>query len=76
MDRSKNLSSVLDSINSAIGVKQLRTAPLTDYERSQIDSLATNRGYYQNAITMALNNSRSLKNQFSVKQTQIDNYER
>lgn len=74
--KSENLSATLDSINSAIAEKVQRTAPLTDYERTQIDSIATNRGYYQSAVMMALNNSRSLKNQFDIKKTQIDNYQR
>ncbi|WP_439490752.1 LptF/LptG family permease [Algoriphagus sp.] len=53
-----------------------RTAPLTDKERSQIDSLALSRGYYKNSVSMALNNSRSLKNAFGIKKGQIDTYER
>ncbi|MEB2785531.1 LptF/LptG family permease [Algoriphagus persicinus] len=59
-----------------MAVKVPRTAPLTDKEREQIDSLVTSRGYATNSVTMALNNSRNLKNTFGVKKTQIDNYER
>ncbi len=57
-------------------VKVPRTAALTDIEKAQIDSMVTKRGYNQNAITMALNNSRSLQNNFNTKMTQIDNYQR
>ena len=53
-----------------------RKMALTDEEREKIDSLVTNRGYGQTAITTALNNSRNLKNNFNIKKTQIDNYER
>ncbi|WP_297337727.1 LptF/LptG family permease [Algoriphagus sp.] len=53
-----------------------RTTPLTDDERELIDSLVNKRGYRSNALTMALNNSRNLKNNFQVKKVQIDNYQR
>lgn len=53
-----------------------RTQPLTDEERDLIDSLVNKRGYRSNALTMALNNSRNLKNNFQVKKVQIENYER
>jgi len=69
----------LDTNRSAVAkkvVKVARTAALTEKEREQIDSLVTNRGYNKNAITMALNNSRSLKNNFGIKNTQIDSYQR
>lgn len=56
--------------------KNRRTAPLTDKEKEAIDSAVFKRGYRSNAITMALNNSRSLKNNFGIKRTQIENYER
>lgn len=56
--------------------KNRRTAPLTDEEKEAIDSAVFKRGYRSNAITMALNNSRSLKNNFGIKKTQIENFER
>lgn len=56
--------------------KAKRTAPLTDMERELIDSVVTKRGYISNAYTMALNNSRNLKNTFDVKRSQVDNHER
>jgi lipopolysaccharide export system permease protein len=57
-------------------VKVPRTATLTDKERAKIDSLVTNRGYNKNAIIMALNNARSLKNNFGRYNTEIDNFQR
>lgn len=60
----------------AIAVRKTRTNPLTDKERAQIDSLVVNRGYNKTAINMALNNSRSLKNSFGVKSSQIENHQR
>lgn len=57
-------------------VRAPRNTMLTDQERAQIDSLITKRNLNKSAITMALNNSRSLKNNFDVKKAQIDNYER
>ncbi|GAA0880064.1 hypothetical protein GCM10009119_30340 [Algoriphagus jejuensis] len=56
--------------------KVKRTTPLTDKERELIDSVVIKRGYISNAYTMALNNSRNLKNSFDVKSTQVDNHER
>jgi lipopolysaccharide export LptBFGC system permease protein LptF len=56
--------------------KSKRTTPLTAEERKLIDSVVVKRGYVSNAYTMALNNSRNLKNTFDVKRVQIDNYQR
>lgn len=53
-----------------------RTAPLTAKERELIDSVVFKRGYISNAYTMALNNSRNLKNTFDVKRVQVDNHQR
>src|SRR5690606_31023884 len=53
-----------------------RAAPLTDAERELIDSVVVKRGYISNAFTMALNNSRNLKNTFDVKRSQVDSHER
>ncbi|MEP1086051.1 MAG: LptF/LptG family permease [Algoriphagus sp.] len=75
-DNKESLTDVLDSINNALAKAKPRTAALTDLERSKIDSMASSRRYYQSAVTMALNNSRSLKNQFNVKNTMIENLER
>jgi lipopolysaccharide export system permease protein len=56
--------------------KPQRNNSLTADEKKLIDSLVTDRGYMSNALTMALNNSRSLKNTFDVKKEQIDNHNR
>jgi len=56
--------------------KVQRTAPLTEQELYMIDSVVVRRGYISSAYTMALNNSRNLKNTFDVKETQVDNHER
>jgi lipopolysaccharide export system permease protein len=56
--------------------KVVRTEPLTEEEKSKIDSIVFKRGYRSNSLTMALNNARNLKNNFNVKRSQIENYER
>jgi lipopolysaccharide export system permease protein len=56
--------------------KPSRTASLTKEEKGLIDSVVNQRGYFSNAITMALNNSRSLKNTFDQKKLRIDLHER
>ncbi|RIW15681.1 YjgP/YjgQ family permease [Algoriphagus lacus] len=53
-----------------------RTAPLTVTEKQLLDSVIYKRGYISNAMTMALNNSRNLKNTFNVKMSQVDSHER
>lgn len=53
-----------------------RTVPLTDLELEKLDSVFFQRGYISNAMTMALNNARNLKNTFNIKTTQIDSHER
>ncbi|MBC6368062.1 LptF/LptG family permease [Algoriphagus sp. AK58] len=54
--------------------KPIRTSPLTDREKYILDSVLYQRGYITNAITMALNNSRNLKNTFNVKMSQVDGH--
>ncbi|WP_026951711.1 LptF/LptG family permease [Algoriphagus mannitolivorans] len=49
---------------------------LTESEQNAIDSLMYQRGYMTNAISMALNNSRNLKNTFNIKASQVDGHER
>lgn len=61
---------------SDLKVKIKRTTPLTVEEKAFIDSLVHKRGYRSNAMTMALNNSRNLKNNFQVTKVQIENHER
>lgn len=52
--------------------KVLRTTTLTDTEKHLLDSMFYERGYFSNALTLALNNSRNLKNSFNVKFSQVD----
>jgi len=71
-----NLITTVDTTGSVIAKKNPRTASLSNQERGLIDSVIYKRGYITNALTMALNNSRSLKNTFNVKMTQIENHQR
>ncbi|HSF53832.1 MAG TPA: LptF/LptG family permease [Algoriphagus sp.] len=66
----------VDTLNKVENKKIPRTEPLTASERELIDSVVFKRGYISNAYTMALNNSRNLKNTFDVKRVQVDNHER
>ena len=50
----------------------MRTKPLTTQEKELLDSMFYERGYLSNALTLALNNSRNLKNSFDVKKSQVD----
>jgi lipopolysaccharide export system permease protein len=70
-------SSIYAGVGDAnLGQRQIRTASLTKSEKNLIDSVVMKRGYYSNALTMALNNSRSLKSTFDQKKLKIDMYER
>lgn len=71
-----NLTTTSDTVALANLKKIPRTAPLTSEEKALIDSVIFKRGYLSNALTMALNNSRNLKNTFNVKMSQIDGHER
>lgn len=53
-----------------------RLTPLSQEEKAEIDSIVFKRGYRSNALTMALNNARNLKNNFNQKKVQIENFER
>ena len=75
------ISSFDSSFNDGPGTeiiekKPSRTASLTKEEKDLIDSVVNERGYFSNAITMALNNSRNLKNNFDQKKLRIDLHER
>jgi lipopolysaccharide export system permease protein len=56
--------------------KKIRTAPLTSEEKARIDSIVYEQGYITNAMTMAMNNSRNLKNSFDIKKAQVDTDQR
>jgi lipopolysaccharide export LptBFGC system permease protein LptF len=66
----------VDTLGIGAPKKVTRITPLTTAERELIDSVIYKRGYISNALTMALNNSRNLKNTFNVKMSQVDNHER
>ncbi|WP_111669806.1 LptF/LptG family permease [Algoriphagus litoralis] len=74
--RSDRIITSVDTTGKAEQKKSKRTEPLTAEEKALIDSVIFQRGYISNALTMALNNSRNLKNTFNVKMAQIDNHER
>ena len=50
----------------------IRTALLTTEEKELLDSMFYERGYLSNALTLALNNARNLKNSFDVKKSHVD----
>jgi len=66
----------LQIAKSEAAIKTKRTLPLTEDERVRLDSVLQGRSTMKNATTVALNNARNLKNNFDLKKTQIDNYER
>lgn len=70
------LITTVDTLGIGATKKITRTTPLTTAEKELIDSVVHRNGYMSNAITMALNNSRNLKNTFNVKMSQVDNHER
>ncbi len=63
-----------DSLPTLVGnsLKVMRTIPLTTQEKELLDSMFYKRGYLSNALTLALNNSRNLKNSFDVKKSQVE----
>jgi lipopolysaccharide export LptBFGC system permease protein LptF len=71
-----NVITTVDTMGNEETKKMKRTTPLTSAERELIDSVIYKRGYLSNALTMALNNSRSLKNTFNVKMSILDNHQR
>lgn len=64
----------IDTMGLLVINKKIRTEPLTEREREILDSVIYDRGYITNAITMALNNSRNLKNTFNIKMSNHDGY--
>ena len=59
-----------------VNPKKFRSEPLTAEENALLDSMLYERGYISNVYTLALNNSRNLKNSFNVKMSQVDEQER
>ena len=74
VDSSSTEQTNVDSIPIFVGnsLKVMRTKPLTTQEKELLDSMFYERGYLSNALTLALNNSRNLKNSFDVKKSQVD----
>jgi lipopolysaccharide export system permease protein len=73
-DSSFTVQNNLDSLGSIVPKtnKSIRTAALTTEEKELLDSMFYKRGYISNALTLALNNARNLKNSFDVKKSQVD----
>ncbi|NVJ87766.1 MAG: YjgP/YjgQ family permease [Algoriphagus sp.] len=63
-----------DEVEGQVSMQTL--TPLSEEEKASIDSIVFKRGYRSNALTMALNNARNLKNNFNQKKVQIENFER
>lgn len=72
--------SIITSVDTAgigeVKPKVPRTDRLSQKELDDLDSVFYQRGYISNALTMALNNSRNLKNTFNVKMHQIEGHQR
>jgi lipopolysaccharide export system permease protein len=62
----------VDTSGVNLNKKPARIEPLSEKEKLILDSVFYSRGYITNAITMALNNSRNLKNSFDVKKNQYE----
>lgn len=66
-----------DSIIVPIALEKApRLDSLTDDEKNILDSMFFKRGYISNAVNIALNNARNLKNSFNVKMSQVEGHER
>ncbi|MFC5190809.1 LptF/LptG family permease [Algoriphagus aquatilis] len=69
-----DIITTVDTMGIPLVNKKIRTEPLTVREREILDSVIYDRGYITNAITMALNNARNLKNTFNIKMSQHDGH--
>jgi len=69
-----DIITTVDTMGIPLVNKKTRTEPLTVREREILDSVIYDRGYITNAITMALNNARNLKNTFNIKMSQHDGH--
>jgi lipopolysaccharide export system permease protein len=72
----EQIITTVDTLGLPVLNKKVRTEPLTEKELKVLDSVIYDRGYITNAITMALNNSRNLKNTFNIKMSQYDGHMR
>jgi lipopolysaccharide export LptBFGC system permease protein LptF len=68
----QEIITTIDTTGVPAEKKKSRSEALTEKEKYLLDSVIYKRGYITNAITMALNNSRNLKNSFNVKMNQFD----
>jgi lipopolysaccharide export LptBFGC system permease protein LptF len=78
LENESQSSKLITSIDTT-GTKkelELRSTPLSKREKFVIDSVVQAKKLMTNAITLALNNSRNLKNNFNVKMAQVDNFDR
>lgn len=73
-DSNSTAQSNQDSLGTIVSKtsKTTRTTVLTTAEKELLDSMFYKRGYISNALTLALNNARNLKNSFDVKKSQVD----
>ena len=70
----QEIITTVDTMGLPVTNKKVRTEPLSDREKEILDSVIYDRGYITNAITMALNNARNLKNTFNIKMSQYDGH--
>lgn len=74
----KKIPTVITTVDTSgvSPIRSLRTNSLTQREKFLIDSTVLAKGLMTNAVTLALNNARNLKNNFVIKKEQIANFER
>jgi lipopolysaccharide export system permease protein len=77
-EKESQSTKLITSIDTTGTKKQLvfRSESLTEREKFVIDSVVQAKKLMTNAVTLALNNARNLKNNFNVKMAQVDNFDR
>jgi lipopolysaccharide export system permease protein len=77
-EKESQSTKLITSIDTTGTKKQLvfRSESLTEREKFVIDSVVQANRLMTNAVTLALNNARNLKNNFNVKMAQVDNFDR
>jgi lipopolysaccharide export system permease protein len=78
LEKESQSPKLITSIDTTGTKKQLvfRSESLTEREKFVIDSVVQANRLMTNAVTLALNNARNLKNNFNVKMAQVDNFDR
>ena len=78
LEKESQSPKLITSIDTTGTKKQLvfRSESLTEREKFVIDSVVHANRLMTNAVTLALNNARNLKNNFNVKMAQVDNFDR